>query len=1109
MLFSSALALLLAASFALTSRAHGAQTNLLEALREALKSQPRVWGEVRVGTDSRAGVDPRAVALGEKFQRLFGLRRAAAAAVPPAPPAGTPAAQQQDAIRLLRERAGDDVEVRLRPDNQTVMQIRGRALERPARVTPQTSEADRAEQTARNFLRAHRVLLRLEDPDRELQLERQQHGPTGERHLRFTQVYQGLPVWPAGLSVHLDAQGTVTLVDGAYVPTPAGVAAQPAVTADEAAKLAKAGVPDGAAAATTAPELVVYAPLDGPPRLAWKLDVSVGIFSAWRLAIDAQDGRVLSRVTLVCEANAPGTGRDLEGVTRAFNVWRQDNRFYLIDTTKPMFQAGANPVSDPKGVISIFDAREVTEQHLKTVYLIESASANTWLPDGVSAMVNFGATYDYFLERHNRNSLDGAGGNILAVVRVGRMDNAFWNGNLKMMFFGNARPYPGALDVVAHELAHGVTQHSADLVYELQPGALNESFSDIFGEMVEARTEGQTDWKIGSRLGKVFRDLKNPGSILIDGLNRPYPSKMSEFVELPNTNDGDHGGVHVNSSIINRCFYLLAEGLPGAVGLGDAEKIFYRCLTQHLQKQSQFIDARLGCIAAAEALFGAGSRQAQKTAEAFDAVEILATPPTPAPSPIPVVPGQDSTLLVTLDPFSDLLTLGRREAALGDPADGVALAQPVKEGRPAVTGDGSLAVFVSEFADVCVVETANPLSVQCLGAEGTVHSVAVSPDGALVAFVLLDPLTGEPDNRISVYNLTTDQAKTYNLLAPVADGNPADVVLFADAMVFTSDSQSLIYDAISEIRFGGGQPVQRWSIFRIHLTTDATTVLVPPLEAADFGNPNIGRAGNRYLTFDARDPSTGRNLILNLDLFTGELAQVGDAGTGLGFPCFTGDESAIIYAAPDPGAIWTGFSLVQQNLAANRLGVSGPPTLWLRDAKIGVIYRRGTFVGANQPPTVTLTAPANNASFTPPARIAISATASDADGTVAKVEFYEGATKLGESAGPNYTFDWANVPAGNYRLVARAYDNLGAATDSTAVNILVGQPAGPIRLAAARTATTIRVTVASSPGSYALERSPDLTTWTPQPLTIGPAGSVVVEDPLSGASRQFYRVRRN
>ena len=186
------------------------------------------------------------------------------------------------------------------------------------------------------------------------------------------------------------------------------------------------------------------------------------------------------------------------------------------------------------------------------------------------------------------------------------------------MFFGDAAPFSSALDVVAHELTHGVTEHSANLLYEFQSGALNESFSDIFGVMVEAWARGEPDWKIGEEVNLV-RDLKDPHASF-----RSLPSKMSEYVQSPNTKAGDWGGVHVNSSIFNHCHYLLAAGLDGAIGAQDAEKIFYRALTQHLNPQSQFTDARLACTASAEELFGASSTQAQKVGEAFDAVEIFA-----------------------------------------------------------------------------------------------------------------------------------------------------------------------------------------------------------------------------------------------------------------------------------------------------------------------------------------------------------------------------------------------------------------------------------------------------------------------------------------------------
>jgi Zn-dependent metalloprotease len=110
-------------------------------------------------------------------------------------------------------------------------------------------------------------LLRLDDPDDELTLQRSDGDELGRRHLRFAQQRSGLPVWPAELIVHLDAQGNVDAMDGAFVPTPRVLAAAPAIGAREAVAAARAAVPDGAAAAVSVPALIIYAPGDHPPRL--------------------------------------------------------------------------------------------------------------------------------------------------------------------------------------------------------------------------------------------------------------------------------------------------------------------------------------------------------------------------------------------------------------------------------------------------------------------------------------------------------------------------------------------------------------------------------------------------------------------------------------------------------------------------------------------------------------------------------------------------------------------------------------------------------------------------------------------------------------------------
>ena len=137
---------------------------------------------------------------------------------------------------------------------------------------------------------------------------------------------------------------------------------------------------------------------------------------------------------------------------------------------------------------------------------------------------------------------------------------------------------------------------------------MNEAFSDIFGEAVEAFALGDTDWLIGSQLGTDRSSHPRHGD--------PRPARLSGALRAIlvrrstlDVRNRDNGGVHINSGIINHAFYLLAEGLDGAIGLRDAERIFYRALAFHLVANSQFIDARLACLAAAAELFGADSRR--------------------------------------------------------------------------------------------------------------------------------------------------------------------------------------------------------------------------------------------------------------------------------------------------------------------------------------------------------------------------------------------------------------------------------------------------------------------------------------------------------------------
>ncbi|MEU9111417.1 M4 family metallopeptidase [Streptomyces sp. NPDC048483] len=236
------------------------------------------------------------------------------------------------------------------------------------------------------------------------------------------------------------------------------------------------------------------------------------------------------------------------------------------------------------------------------------------------AHAGLGATFDLFLKVYGRKSIDGAGLPLDATVHYGeKYDNAFWDG--ERMVFGDGDndlfvDFTIAVDVIGHELTHGVTQYTANLDYQGQSGALNESVSDVFGSLIKQYALGQSaeeaDWLIGSGLlgpgidnGTALRSMKEPGTAYDDDVlgKDPQPATMAGYVD---TTD-DNGGVHINSGIPNHAFYLAATALGGNAW-ERAGQVWYDVLTGgELAKDAQFADFAQLTIAAAQARFGAGA----------------------------------------------------------------------------------------------------------------------------------------------------------------------------------------------------------------------------------------------------------------------------------------------------------------------------------------------------------------------------------------------------------------------------------------------------------------------------------------------------------------------
>lgn len=922
------------------------------------------------GLQAPAMADPRAKQVAMAFKA--GLRRLRIEQTTPMTFA------QGQSLEALQSQSPGPVEMYLRPGVGTPRQLKGRCLQRAVSSLAPGPERDRA--TAQSFLRQQRQILLLEDPDQELVLKREMQDELGRRQLRFGQQYQGIPVWPAELIVHLDPQGDVDLLGGGFVPTPLNAVTVPRVSAEDA--LLRASAEIGYGQLTLGPELVLFATENGTARLGWRMEMELSMSSHRSIVVDALFGGILRDCEKVTRQGVSGSGTDSLGRVRALDVWQEGGDYLMVDTSKPMYVHGAGrPTLDsPRGSILVLDLMNQDPQWDPSIYYVASSSPTYWsVPDSVGLAFTLSETYDYYLERHGRNSLDGDGGALAGIVRCGQdYYNAFWNG--EFMVFGDAAPFACALDVVAHEFTHGVVEHTANLEYQFQSGALNEAFADIFGQSAEARTEGVSDWLMGEDIGDVLRNLANPGAL---GWSQgPYPSKMSEFYVL--NGDQDYGGVHINCTIVAHAFYLLAEGLNGSIGLEKAEWIFYRALSSHLVMNSQFIDARLSCIASAEELFGASSVEALITAEAFDAVEIGDGSGSGGSNDHPGVDADDSLVFLYRADGAEDYRVGRREDAQGDdPTIGVGLiSSPLSAPtRIHVQGDGEMGIFVSDERDVVLFDTlsGNATEVGLPGEGIYVSSVAMAPDGEHYAFVLLDGLHGEPTNEVTVIDIGgAGSGQVYTLTSPDVDGVILNTVLFADQMDFSADNRFLVYDAFNEVSLVGGASYEAWSIYALDMTTGNTLVVVSPDPDLDIGNPAISQTNDGFLTFEAFDDQADRSTIYAANVETGELSAVVTVDEAFAFPVYSGDDSGIVLAQQDTDAP-TGFSLYYQSVSG-RLNPIGSPERVLQDGAYGTVYRRGSYSTPNARPNASIDTPTGSLTIAAGEAVFFACTGNDPNG---------------------------------------------------------------------------------------------------------------------------------
>ncbi|MFT5823188.1 MAG: bacillolysin [Crocinitomix sp.] len=356
-------------------------------------------------------------------------------------------------------------------------------------------------------------------------------------------------------------------------------------------------------------------------RLAYKFNIyaHAPLYRA-EVYVDANSGEVIRENMQIHHADEPGTAHAAYSGEQDIIADSFDGEYRLRDGSRG-------------DGVRTFDLNQSTDFGSSTDFIDDDNDWNNINPqlDEYATDAHWGAeaTYDYFFDIHGRNSLDNAGFQLNSYVHYGvDFYNAFWDGS-RMTYGdgdgGGITPLT-TLDIAGHEVTHGLTSNTADLIYSMESGALNESFSDIFGSAIErfARPD-DWDWLLGIEIGEAFRNIADPN-------DKEHPDTY--FGDYWADLDGwDSGGVHTNSGVQNYWFYLLTEGGTGtndndddytvtSAGVDAASAIAFRNLTVYLTPSSQFEDARFYAIQSAIDLYGACSFEVEQTTNAWYAVGV-------------------------------------------------------------------------------------------------------------------------------------------------------------------------------------------------------------------------------------------------------------------------------------------------------------------------------------------------------------------------------------------------------------------------------------------------------------------------------------------------------
>ncbi|MGB0430842.1 MAG: M4 family metallopeptidase, partial [Bacteroidia bacterium] len=616
----------------------------------------------------------------------------------------------------------------------------------------------------------------------------------GSKHVAFKQQLNGIPVYGSEIKVHFNPDGKFKALSG-HLNTFNSPIKTASISINKAIDIAVSDVKTKTKAYHLSSIQKAMLKYDGPSgelyflpnnnqlTLSYRITYCPNFHETWEIFVSAEDGSIIYSKELTCYIDGPKTtnkGTSLDNENEKIGTYKKGEKYYLIDAGKPMFSDATSVIpQNPKGVIQTYNANNLTRDELENAFIPES-DVNEFGKvfterSCVSAQVNASNYYDKLAgSPFNYNSYDNDGSNITMYTNMSSptnpfigWDNASWNGRVAL--FGKGyniykSPLSKGLDIVAHELTHGLIEHSTNIRQGsgAENAALQEAICDIMAIIIDGNYTIGENSNVNDRyrLSGLVRNPIDPHNGLVDAGN--WESNQINGYSANHVNEfaNNERAAHFNSTILSHAFYLLAvEGNKHGEGIGInvAQELFFDVVTNYLTASADFIDFKDAMLLAVDIRFGAGSGYYNVIKEAFNTVGLTTNDQVLTIDDLPAIIGENYVLSnISSNNKSDVLSLYKMAELSED--ERLNETSISLKANASVTDNGEMIYTVDQSSEIVRIKYGDKIKISRLTDSLGIgyKSVAVSKYNERLALVKL-----ELDTSIHIYDIEKGTFKKF------------------------------------------------------------------------------------------------------------------------------------------------------------------------------------------------------------------------------------------------------------------------------------------------------------------------------------------------------------